>query len=206
MSSQYFPPYGGTSNNIKVELDLTNHATKDDVKNITQVDVSSYASKTNLAALKTEVDKIDTDKLKTVPEDLVKLSDVVKNETVKKTDFNADDYVKKTKFSADTNALNYKIDKVDKKIPDVSNLATKSGVTILVRDLDDKIDLSTLAKKTSLSNYMLTSTFNAKSTELENKIKSTDIITESAITKTNTIKSDLTDNAKKLMLLRILLQ
>ena len=58
MSSQYFPPYGSSSNNIKVELDLSNYATKDDVKNITHVDVSSYASKTNLAALKTEVDKL----------------------------------------------------------------------------------------------------------------------------------------------------
>ena len=68
MSSQYFPPYGST-NNIKVELDLANYATKDDVKNITHVDVSSYATKTNLVSLKTEVDKIDTDKLKTVPAD-----------------------------------------------------------------------------------------------------------------------------------------
>ena len=58
MSSQYFPPYGST-NNIKVELDLANYATKDDVKNIAHVDVSSCATKTNLAALKTEVDKID---------------------------------------------------------------------------------------------------------------------------------------------------
>ena len=58
MSSQYFPPYGSSSNNIKIELDLSNYATKDDVKNITHVDVSSYASKTNLAALKTEVDKL----------------------------------------------------------------------------------------------------------------------------------------------------
>ena len=56
MSSQYFPPYESSSNNIKVQLDLTNYATKDDVKNITHVDVSSYATKTNLAALKTEVD------------------------------------------------------------------------------------------------------------------------------------------------------
>ena len=48
MSSQYFPPYGST-NNIKVELDLANYATKDDVKNITHVDVSNFASKTNLA-------------------------------------------------------------------------------------------------------------------------------------------------------------
>ena len=67
--SKYFPPYN-SSENIKVELDLSNYATKDDVKNITHVDVSSYASKTNLAALKTEVDKIDTDKLKTVSDDL----------------------------------------------------------------------------------------------------------------------------------------
>ena len=62
MSSQYFSPYRGTSNNIKVQLDLTNYATKDDVKNITHVDDSGYATKTNLAALKSEVDKIDTDK------------------------------------------------------------------------------------------------------------------------------------------------
>ena len=88
--SQYFPPYNNYSGNIKVELDLSNYATKDDVKNIAHVDVSSYATKTNLAALKTEVDKIDTDKLKTVPDDLVKLSNVVKNEVVKKTDFSAD--------------------------------------------------------------------------------------------------------------------
>ena len=150
MSSQYFPPYNNSSRNIKVELDLSNYATKVVGKNITHVDVISYVSKTNLAALKTEVDKIDTDKLKTVPDDLAKLTNVVKNETVKKTDFGADDYVKKTKFSADTNALDDKIDKVDKEIPDVSNLATKSSVTILVRDLDDKIDkidLSTLTKK-----------------------------------------------------------
>ena len=69
----YYPPYKSSNNNIKVELDLSNYATKDDVKNITHVDVSSYATKTNLAALKTEVDKIDIDKLKTVPDELAKL-------------------------------------------------------------------------------------------------------------------------------------
>ena len=89
----YYPPYKSSSYNIKVELDLSNYGTKDDVKNITHVDVSSYATKTNLAALKTEVDKIDTDKLKTVPDDLAKLSNVAKNEVVKKTDFSADTYV-----------------------------------------------------------------------------------------------------------------
>ena len=84
MSSQYFPLNENTINNIKVELDLANYATKDDVKNITRVDVSSYATKTNLAALKTEVDEIDTDKLKTVPADLAKLRNVVKKDLVKK--------------------------------------------------------------------------------------------------------------------------
>ena len=74
--SQYFPPYSNSSEDIKVELDLTNYATKDDVENITHVDVSSYATKTNLAALKGEVDKIDADKLKAVPIDLAKLSNV----------------------------------------------------------------------------------------------------------------------------------
>ena len=113
--SNYFPHGNNSSKNIKVELDLSNYATKDDVKNITHVDVSSYVSKTDLAALKTEVDKIDTDKLKTVPDDLAKSSNVVKNDVVKKSDCSADDYVEKTKFSADTNALDYKIDKVDKK-------------------------------------------------------------------------------------------
>ena len=194
--STYYPPYKSSSNNIKVELDLTNYATKTDLKNITHTDVSSFASKTNLAALKTEVDKIDVDKLKTIEQ----LSNVVKNEVVKKTDFSADNYVTRTKFSTDTNALDDKIDKVDKKNPDVSNLATKSSVTILLRDLDDRIDkikIKDYAKKTSLSGYMLTSTFNTKSTELENKIKDADIIAKSAVTKANAIKSDLNDYAKK---------
>ena len=84
MSSQYYPPYKSSSNNIKVELDLSNYATKKDINDITRVDVSGFASKTNLAALKTEVDKIDADKLKAVPVDLGKLSNVVKNKVVKK--------------------------------------------------------------------------------------------------------------------------
>ena len=85
--SQYFPPYNNSSENIKVELALTNYATKKDINDITHVDVSGFASKTNLAALKTEVDKIDVDKLKTVPVDLAKLSNVINNDVVKKTDY-----------------------------------------------------------------------------------------------------------------------
>ena len=135
----YYPPYKRSSI-IKVELDLSNYATKDDVRNITHVDVISYATKTNLAALKAEVDKIDVDKLKTVPDDLAKLSNVVENEVVKKTDFSADTYVTRTKFSTDTNALDDKIDKVEKKIPDISSLETKRNVTTVVNNLNNKID------------------------------------------------------------------
>ena len=158
MSSQYFPPYGST-NNIKVELDLANYATKNDVKNITHVDVSSYATKTNLAALKSEVDKIDVDKLKTTPADLVKLSNLVKNNVVKKTDYNTkvtsienqivgvtkntldnltditklkavdtSNIVLKTKLASDVTTLKNKIDTLDKKIPDISGLATKTSL------------------------------------------------------------------------------
>ena len=146
--SKYFPPYNNSSENIKVELDLSNYATKKDIKDITHIDASGFASKTNLAALKTEVDKIDTDKLKTVPDDLAKLSNVVKNDVVKKTHYNikvssietqiagvtkntldnladintlktktvdTSNFVPRTKFSTDINALDDKIDKVDKK-------------------------------------------------------------------------------------------
>ena len=81
----YYPPYRSSGNNVKVELDLSNYAAKDDVKNVTHVDVSSYATKTNLAALKTEVDKIDADKLKTATADLAKLTNAIENDLVKKT-------------------------------------------------------------------------------------------------------------------------
>ena len=83
--SQYFPEsfrsFGG---NINVKVDLSNYATKTDLKNVTHVDTSSFALKTNLANLKTEVDKLDIDKLVPVPVDLSKLSDEVKNDVVKK--------------------------------------------------------------------------------------------------------------------------
>ena len=84
----YYPPYKSSSTNVKVELDLTNYATKNGLKNITHVDVGSFASKTNLAALKSEVDKIDVDKLKTATTDLAKLTNAIENDLVKKTVYN----------------------------------------------------------------------------------------------------------------------
>ena len=204
----YYPPYRSSRNNIKVELDLANYAMKDDVKNITHVDVSSFASKTNLAALKTEVDKIDADKLKTTPADLAKLTNAIEHDVVKKTDYSTkvtsiegqiadltkntvdnladitklkaidtNSFVNKTKFSADINTLDDKIDSVEKKIPNISGLAAK----------------------TSLDDYLKTLTFNSKVTAVESKIKDADIIAKSAVTKANTIRNDLTDYAKKVI-------
>ena len=83
--SQYFPkPYEPFGRDINVKVDLSNYATKADIKNVSHVDTSSFALKSNLASLKTEVDKLDIDKLAPVPVDWSKLSDV-KNDVVKKT-------------------------------------------------------------------------------------------------------------------------
>ena len=83
--SQYFPkPFRSFEGIIKVKVDLSNYATKADIRNISHVDTSSFALKTNLASLKTEFDKLDIGKLVPVPDDLSKLSDIVKNDVVKK--------------------------------------------------------------------------------------------------------------------------
>ena len=77
--SQYFPKlYQAFGGDINVKVDLSNYATKADIKNILYVDTSSFALKTNLANLKTEVEKLDIDKLVPGPVDLSKLSDIVK--------------------------------------------------------------------------------------------------------------------------------
>ena len=110
--SQYFPkPYEPFGGDINVKVDLSNYATKTDIKNISHVDTSSFALKTNLASLKTEVDELDIDKLVPAPVDLGKLSDVVKTDVVKKDVYdkfiskvgNVDTsgYVLKTKYDTD---------------------------------------------------------------------------------------------------------
>ena len=78
--SQYFPKpfHSHSGDSVKLKIGLSNNATKTEIKNISHVDTSSFALKTNLANLKTEVDKLDIDELKPVPVDLSKLSDLVK--------------------------------------------------------------------------------------------------------------------------------
>ena len=134
--SQYFPPCKSSGRNIKVELDLRSYATKTDLKNVTHVDVSSFASKTNLASLKTEKDKIDVDKLKNVPVDLAKLSNVVKNDVVKKTEYNklvekvdnidTTKFALKTTYDTDISDIGQKISDAEEKIPNISGLVKKT--------------------------------------------------------------------------------
>ena len=128
--SQYFPklyePFGG---DINVKVDLSNYATKADIKNISHVDTSSFVLKTNFANLKTEVDKLDIDKLVPVPVDLSKLSDAVKNDVAKITEYdklvakvnNIDTsrFALKTKYDMDKSVL-------ENKIPDTSGLVEKT--------------------------------------------------------------------------------
>ena len=137
----YYPPYKRSSNNVKVELDLTNYATKTDLKNITHADVSSFASKTNLAALKTEVDKIDIDKLKTAPTDLAKLTNAIENNVVKKTDYNT----KVTSIEAQIaglikNTVDNLADIMKLKAIDTNSFVNKTKFSADINTLDDKID------------------------------------------------------------------
>ena len=86
MSDYFRRRYKRFDGEIIVKVHLSNYATKTNLKNVSHVDVSSFPLKLNLASLKSEIDKIDADKLKTVPVDLAKLSNVVKN-VIKKTEY-----------------------------------------------------------------------------------------------------------------------
>ena len=179
--SNFFPkPYEQFGGDINVTVDLSNYATKTDLKNVTQVDTLSFALKTNLTTLKTEVDKLDIDKLVPVLTDLSKLSNVVKNDVVKKdvydklvakvNNIDTSDFVLKTKYDTDKSELENiipnvtdfvkkaKLIELKNKIPDVSNLATKTALTTV----ENKIpSVSSLVNKTD---------YNTNVTEIENKL------------------------------------
>ena len=140
---------------------MSNYATKTDLKNVAYVDTSSFALKANLASLKTEVDKLDIDKLKPVLVDLTKLSNLVKNDFVKKDAYNklvakvnnidTSDFVLKTDY-------NTKITELKNKIPDIINLAAKTALITV----ENKIpDVSSLVKKAD---------YDTKVAEIENKL------------------------------------
>ena len=179
--SQYFPkPLRSFGRNINVKVDLSKYATKTDLKSITHLDTSSQALKVNLASLKTEVNKLEIDKLVQVPVDLSKLSDVVKNDVVKKAVHNqlvakvnnidTSDFVLKSNYQTDKTEL-------EKKIPDLTNLVKKAKLT----ELENKIsDVSSLVTKIAL-------------TTVENKIPDV-----SSLVKKTDCKTKITEIEKKL--------
>ena len=132
--NQYLPkPYKPFGGDINVRVDLSNYVTKTDLKNVSHVDVSNFALKSNLVSLETKVDKIDADKLKTFSVDLAKLSNVVKNVIVKKTEYNklatkvdnidTTSFVKKNKYEKDGPDF-------EDKIPDIRSLVKKKQILI----------------------------------------------------------------------------
>ena len=178
--SQYFPkPFRSFGGNINVKVDLSNYATKTDLKNVTHVDTSSFALKTNLASLKTEVDKLGIDKLAPVPVDLSKLSDVVKNDVVQKAfydklvakvnNIDTSDFILKTKYQTEKK-------KLEKEISNVSNLVKKTTLTELENKIPDVSSLATkpaltaVEKIPSVSNLVKKADYNTKISELEKKL------------------------------------
>ena len=157
---------------VKVELDLSNYATKTDLKNATGINASSFAKKfdlaslisnvhkldieklknapTNLRNLKYKVDKWDVDKLLPVPADLSKLIDVVKNDVVKKDVYNAkirniEDKVLSIANSASKTTVNAKINEAKGEIPSTTNLDTKTALNAVEKLIPN---VSNLVKKT----------------------------------------------------------
>ena len=181
--------FGG---DINVKVDLSNYTTKTDLKNISDIDVSSYALKSNLASLKTEVDKLDSDKLTSVPIDLAELSNVVKNDVVKKTEYDKSvnkvngidntNFVSRTKYEKDGSDFEDKIDKIDKKIPDVSDFVKKTYFNSKITEVECKIpSTSRLTTKSAL-------------TAVENKIPDVNgLATASALTAVENKLPDVTN-------------
>ena len=169
--SQYYPkPFKSFGGNINVKVDLSNCATKTDLKNVTHVDTSRFALKANLASLKTEVDKLDIDKLVPVPFDLSKLSDVVKNDVVKKTmydklvakvdNIDTNGFVLKTKYNTGKTEL-------ENKIPDVTDFVNKTKLT----EIENKIpDISNQATKTALTAKILKIKYLVLVIQLKNRL------------------------------------
>ena len=206
--SQYFLPYRRSGGNIKVELDLSSYATKTDLKNMTHVDVCNFALKSNLAHLKTEVDELDIAKLLPVPNDLVKLSNLVKND-VKKTvcnklvtkanNIDTTGFVLKTKYDTDKTDLEKKISDTEKKIPDTNRLVKKTDYNSKITKIEGKIPsisgLVTISALTAVENRIPNVSSLAKLTNQNAKI--TEI-------KVNILLQLITINLLKILLVIVL--
>ena len=166
MSQYFLKPYERFGGDINVKVDLSNYATKSDLKNMSHVDVRSFALKSNLASLKAEADKLDIAKLVPVPNDLAKLSHIVKNDVVNKTKYDklltkvngidTTNFVSRTKYEKDGSGFEDKISKIDKKIPHVSDLVKKAYFDSTITELKNKIPsiigLATTSALTAVEN------------------------------------------------------
>ena len=175
----YFPEPKSSGGRVKIELDLSNYATKSDLKNNTGVDASKFAKKVDLANLKSNVNKLDINKLKNVvtnfsnlkskvnkldvhklvpfPVDLSKLSDVVKNDVIEKDVYNAKikniaDKIRDISNVATNTTLNTKINEVKGDIPSITNLATTTALTAV----ENKTPIvSNLVKKLTITQKLV---------------------------------------------------
>ena len=167
--SEYFPKPTRLGGNVKVELDLSNYATKGDLKKSAGVDTSKFAKKVDLASLKSEIDKLDIEKLETAPVDLSKLSGEVRNEVVKKDVY--DKLVENVNAIQTTDTSNL-VKKLNKLTTDTfaarlakANLAAKA-------DIDDFPDKTYFDDKPKTLNEEATSN---KTKHVETKKKLTDL-------------------------------
>ena len=177
--NQYFPkPYKNFRGNINVKVDLSNYAAKSDLKNATGVDTSKLAEKFDLASLKAEIDKINVDKLNTVPVDLSNLSNAVNSEVVKK-------------FAS------------DKLVAKVNNIATSGFVLNTEYDTGNS-DLQKLMMQTK--KFLILDTtglankadYDAKISQIESKVPSiTGLVTTSPLTAVENKIPDVSKLVKK---------
>ena len=199
--SQYFPKtfkdFGG---NVKAKVDLSNYATKVDIKNISRVDTSNFALKSNLASLKLKLIN-DIDRLVPTAVDLSKLSDVAGNDVIKKnaycklvTEVNNVDtsgFVLKTKYDTDKSEL-------EKKVPDISKLVKKTDYNAKFSEIESKIPcisgLATKAALTAVENKILDVRSLVKKIDYNTKISDT----EKKLTDHNHDKYNTTPELNKL--------
>ena len=168
-TSQYFPePYEPFGGDINVKVDLPHYVNKRDFKNVTGIDTFKLAAKSDWISLKTEVDKLDIDKLKSIPTNLSNLKNKVNKldmwkletspvDSSKLSNIVKIDVVKKTEYDA-------KITNIEDKIPDITNLATKATFNAKINEVKAEIpSITNLATATAL-------------TVVENKIPSLKIL------------------------------
>ena len=193
--SEYFPEPTSSGGRVKVELDLSNYATKADLKNAAGVDTSDFTKDTDLTNLKSDVDrldinkfknvasnlsnwkskvdKLDVDKLVPVPVDLSKLSDIVKDDVVKKDVYNAN------------------IKSIEDKIPDITNSATNTTLKAKINEVKKEIP--------SIANLAITTSLNAKTNKIKNKIPNiTNVATSTALAAVENKIPSVTNLVKKL--------